>query len=153
MNLNVQKRIAASILKCSKKRIVLDQDRLKDIKEAITKEDLRGLIAEGAIQKVQSKGVSRVRAQKIHIQRRKGRMKGDGSRKGTAKARTPPKRDWINKVRLQRKFLTELKIKGLISSHTYRELYLKVKGGFFRTRNHLKYYIDENRLFQPKNQA
>ena len=80
-------------------------------------------------------------------------MKGDGSRKGTAKARTPPKRDWINKVRLQRKFLTELKIKGLISSHTYRELYLKVKGGFFRTRNHLKYYIDENRLFQPKNQA
>ena len=57
MNLNVQKRIAASILKCSKKSIVLDQDRLKDIKEAITKEDLRGLIAEGAIQKVQSKGV------------------------------------------------------------------------------------------------
>ncbi len=150
MNLNVQKRIAGSILKCSKKRVVFDQDRLKDIKEAITKEDLRGLIGEGAIQKVQSKGVSRVRAQDKHVQRTKGRRKGYGTRKGTAKSRTPPKREWINRVRLQRSFLTELKVKGLISSHTYRELYLKAKGGFFRSRSHLKYYIEENRLFQQK---
>ena len=64
MNLIVQKRIAADILGCSKKRVVFDQERLSDIKEAITKADLRGLVSEGAIHKVQKKGVSRVEQNK-----------------------------------------------------------------------------------------
>ena len=151
MKLKVQKRIAADIFKCSKKRVVFDNDRKSDIKEAITKADLRGLIQEKAIKKLPKRGVSRVRARKRHVQRTKGRQKGKGKRKGTAKARTPKKRVWINKIRLQRSFLQELKGKGLVTIKVFRELYMKAKGGFFRSRKHLKNYVEEHKLFvKPK---
>ena len=43
MKLNTQKRIAATILECSPSRVILDEERLEEIKEAITKTDIRGL--------------------------------------------------------------------------------------------------------------
>ena len=64
VKLKLQKRLAASILGCSEKRIVFDTDRLEDIKEAITKLDIRSLIADKAIKAKPIKGVSRVRARK-----------------------------------------------------------------------------------------
>ena len=60
MKLNVQKRVAAGVLKCSPKRVVFDSDRLDEIKEAITKSDLRGLISDRAIVKKSIKGTSKV---------------------------------------------------------------------------------------------
>lgn len=153
MNLIVQKRIAADIFGCSKKRVVFDQERLSDIKEAITKADLRGLVSEGAIQKVQEKGVSRSRAKKRHEQRKKGRQRGQGKRKGTANARNPSKREWINKIRLQRRLLKTMKDNELIPSDVYRMLYLKAKGGFFRSKKHLQHYIAENKLVQKKEKS
>ncbi|MBT4823715.1 50S ribosomal protein L19e [Candidatus Woesearchaeota archaeon] len=150
MKLKVQKRIAADILDCSGKKVVFDTERLKDIKEAITKADLRTLIKEKAIKKEQDKGVSRVRAKKRQIQRTKGRQRGQGKRKGTANARAPKKRIWINKVRLQRNFLKELREKKLLSTINFRMLYMKIKGGFFRSRKHLKNYTEEHKLFLTK---
>ena len=150
MKLKVQKRIVADIMGCSKKKVVFDTERLKDIKEAITKADLRTLVKEKAIKKEQDKGVSRVRAKKRQIQRTKGRQRGQGKRKGTANARAPKKRTWINKVRIQRNFLKELREKELLSTTNYRMLYMKIKGGFFRSRKHLKNYVDENKLFSTK---
>ncbi|MCX6710639.1 MAG: 50S ribosomal protein L19e, partial [Candidatus Woesearchaeota archaeon] len=112
MNLKVQKRIAANILKCSPKRVHFDTERLDEIKEAITKQDLRALISSGAIVKKSKSGVSRGRARKILIQKRKGRQRNAGSIKGKHGARLPQKKSWMNKVRLQREFLKELKKKG-----------------------------------------
>ena len=51
MRLTLQKRLAAQMLKCSQKKIKVDETRLEDIKEAITKRDIRGLISENAITK------------------------------------------------------------------------------------------------------
>jgi len=150
MKLAVQKRISASVLKCSIKRVKLNPDRLKDVKEAITKTDIRSLVSQGVIKSIQKKGVSRVRAKKTHIQKTKGRQRGKGKRKGTAKARTPKKRDWMNKIRLQRRFLKELKEKNLITIKVNRMLYLKATGGFFRSRKHLKNYLDEHKLFNDQ---
>ncbi|MFH1439904.1 MAG: 50S ribosomal protein L19e [Candidatus Woesearchaeota archaeon] len=150
MKLKVQKRIAAQILKCSEKRVVFDPDSLKEIKEAITKADIKSLIRQHVIRKIQKKGVSRVRAKKRHIQKTKGRQRGKGVRKGTANARTPKKRSWINKIRLQRSFLKKLKEKSLLSTKIYRMLYVKAKGGFFRTHKHLKNYINEHKLVASK---
>ena len=45
MELKIQKRLAAQILKCSQHKIVFDNSKLKDIKEAITKVDIKTLIA------------------------------------------------------------------------------------------------------------
>ncbi|MEM0230968.1 MAG: 50S ribosomal protein L19e [Candidatus Woesearchaeota archaeon] len=150
MNLKVQKRIAAEIMKCSQKRVRFDTERLDEIKEAITKQDIGRLISSGAIYKKQEKGVSRGRARKILIQKRKGRRRSDGSLKGSHGARLPKKESWMNRVRLQRRFLSELKEKGIIDRKTFRMLYLKVKGGMFRSKAHLKLYIMEQNLATKK---
>lgn len=146
MKLNNQHRIAANILKCSEKKIWLDPDRLSDIKEAITKVDIRSLIKEGVIRKKPAKGVSRVRARKILEQKRKGRQKGQGSKKGKRTARLSKKRGWINKIRAQRILLNDLRGKKKISKKEYRDLYIKAKGGFFRSKRHIMLYIEEHGL-------
>ncbi|MBU0628308.1 MAG: 50S ribosomal protein L19e [Nanoarchaeota archaeon] len=142
MDLSNQKRLAADLCKCSPKRIRFDEDRLEDIKEAITKVDIRGLINDNAITKLNKRGVSRVRARKRLVQRRKGKQKGPGARKGSRGARLTSKRAWINKVRAQRQLLNALKGKT-IDKKLYRELYLKSKGGFFRSKRHIKIHLEE----------
>ena len=146
--LTTQKRLSAQILKCSPKRVKFDVNSLEDIKEAITKADIRGLINDKAIIKIQAEGVSRGRARKRDSQRRKGRQKGPGSRKGSRTARYPRKRAWIDRVRLQRKFLKLLRDKKVVDKKTYHDLYLKSKGGFFRSKRHIKLYMKEHGLIK-----
>ena len=50
-----QRRIAASILKCGVNRVWFFPERLSDIENAISREDLRGLITDGAIKAHQKK--------------------------------------------------------------------------------------------------
>lgn len=148
--MKIQKRLASQVLDVSPKRVKFDNDRLADIKEAITKTDIRQLVSEKAITKVQEKGVSRGRARKLKVQKSKGLRKGPGSRQGKATARLPRKEAWMSKVRSQRKLLSELKLKGLISLKTYRDIYLKSKGGFFRSTRHIKLFLEEHDLFVKK---
>ncbi len=147
MELNVQKRLAAQVLKCSPKRVTFDQERLAEIKDGITKGDIRSLIKQGAIQVIQKQGISRLRAKKRQSQRKKGRQRGHGSRKGSKNARLSKKGQWMDRVRLQRAFLKELRSKKLVETETYHTLYLKAKGGFFRSIRHMKIYMTENKLF------
>jgi len=139
----MQKRLASDLLKVGKSRIVFNSDKIKEIKEAITREDIKGLIVKGYISVKKKKGVSRARAKKLHEQRKKGRRKGQGSRKGTKTARTPKKRAWINRIRPQRAFLKLLKEKDKITHKQFRKLYKLAKGGFFRSRRHLKLYLSK----------
>lgn len=150
MKLKSQKRLAAQIMKASKKRVKLDYTKLDEIKESITNADIRGLIKDKIIKVKQKKGISRVRAKKRQAQRRKGRKKGPGKRKAKINARISKKRRWINKIRVQRKFLNELRDKQIISNNTFRMLYLKAKGGFFRNKKHIKVYISEHDLILKK---
>ncbi len=146
MKLKAQKRIAADVMKCSPKRIVFDTTKLKEIKEAITKADIRGMIIDEFIQKKRKKGVSCGRSKKIKIQKSKGRQKGPGSKKGKKTARTPKKEVWMARVRLQRKFLRTLKDKKAIENNVYWDIYRKIKGGFFRSKRHLQLYLTEKKL-------
>ncbi|MBI4150467.1 50S ribosomal protein L19e [Candidatus Woesearchaeota archaeon] len=150
MELTVQRRLAAEVLHCSPKRVWFDETRLGDIKEAITKQDLRGLIAKGLIQMKRKRGISRGRARFNQAQRRKGRQRGHGSRKGLATARQPEKRAWLARIRLQRVFIKSLRDKNMISNVAYRELYMKCKGGYFRSLRHVKLYLDEHNLITKK---
>lgn len=153
MKLTVQKRLASRIMGTGKKRVRFDPNRLEEVKDAITASDLRGLVTEGAITSTQKKGVSRGRARKISEQKKKGRRKGQGSRKGKKTARTGRKDTWIIKIRLQRKLLQDYKEKGTISQETYTMLYRKAKGGFFRSKRHLTVYIEEQGLIEDGKQA
>lgn len=150
MKLHVQKRLAASVLRSSPKRIVLDNERLDDIKESITKADIKILIAQQAITLIPKRGISRGRARKIRLQKIRGKRRGHGSRKGTKNARSPRKRQWINRVRLQRKYLKSLRHTQKISKPIYRSIYVKIKGGFFRSKHHLHVYLTEQHLITKK---
>jgi large subunit ribosomal protein L19e len=151
MNLKVQKRLASQILNCSPDRVVFDDNRLEDIKQAITNRDLRLLIGDGAISKKAGNFTSKVRARKLAVQKRKGRRAGPGSMKGKATARANPKQIWMHSIRVQRAFLALLLEKNIITRLAYRELYLKSKGGYFRSKRHIKLYlVDHDELLLDK---
>jgi large subunit ribosomal protein L19e len=133
-----QKRVVASILKCGVNRVWFDPDRLTDIENAISREDLRGLVTDGAIKARQKRGVSRGRARAKIAKRSYGHCKGPGRRKGAAGARNPSKRAWIQKIRAIRKALIALRDAGTIDPHIYRVLYRKAAGGQFRSVAHMK---------------
>lgn len=145
-NYRLQKRLASKVAGVGKTRVRIDASAKEDLKEAITRADVASLIREGIIEVKRARGVSRHRARKRHLQRKKGRQRGYGTRKGRATARTPPKRAWINKIRLLRSTLKELKDAGKLESRIYRELYRKAKGNFFRSRKHLLTYVEQHKL-------
>ena len=150
MKITLQKRLAASIFGCSEKRVWFDEERLSDIKEAITKQDIKELIQEGVIREKPIKSVSRGRTRQKKTKKSRGQGTGIGSRKGTKNARLPKKDVWMAKIRVKRRFIKELREKNHITSATYRKLYRKAKGGFFRTKRHLKLYAEEHDLFVKK---
>jgi large subunit ribosomal protein L19e len=137
-----QKRIVSSILKCGVNRVWFDPARLPDIENAISREDLRGLVADGAIKARQKKGISRGRARAKIAKRAYGHCKGPGRRKGAAGARSPSKRSWIQKIRAIRQALVALRNAGTIDPHMYRILYRKAAGGQFRSVAHMKAQLE-----------
>ncbi|NLI74253.1 MAG: 50S ribosomal protein L19e [Euryarchaeota archaeon] len=137
MDLKNQKRMAAEILDCGYNRVWIDPNRVEDVADAITRADIRTAIASGTIKARPKKGISKGRTRHDQAQRKKGRQRGPGSRKGTTGARTPAKREWIRTIRPIRATLRELRDENQISRSVYREFYMKAKGGMFRSRNHL----------------
>ena len=145
-----KKILAAKILKISPKKVKFLADALEDIKKAITRSDLRGLIAVKKIVKTRANEQSRSRARKIATQKSKGRQKGKGAKKGAKYSRVTKKDRWMAKVRVQRTFLKELKEKKLVTTKNYQMLYRKVKGGYFRNKRHIKLYLTEYHLIEKK---
>jgi large subunit ribosomal protein L19e len=137
-----QRRVAASILGCGIHRVWMDPERLGDIQNAISREDIRGLIGDGAIKANQVRGNSRGRAREKMAKRSYGHCKGPGRRRGAAGARNPRKRQWIQKIRGIRKALVSLRESGEIDPHMYRMLYRKAAGGQFRNVGHLKAQLE-----------
>ncbi len=146
--MRLQRRMAAEILKCGENRVWMDPARLDEIRQAITKTDIRRLIKQGLIKKLPEEGVSRGRARKIAVQKKKGRRKGRGSRKGVSK--TESKEQWIKRIRAIRRYLKKLREDEKITKETYKDLYRKAKGGFFKSNNHVKIYLQRNELFVKK---
>lgn len=147
MQFTVQRRLAASVFGCSPDKIWFDASQLEKIKEAITRADIRSLINNGTIRRKVDHPNSRGRARLRHNQQLKGRQRGVGSRKGKKTARLGRKDAWIDRVRLQRAFLQSLRSGGYLDNTSFRNIYQKIKGGFFRSRRHLKLYLEENKLF------
>ena len=146
MDAGSQKRIAAGLMKCGVSRVRIRQT--EEVEEALTREDIRGLIQKGVIWSVQKKGTSKFASKKKLEQKKKGRMKGPGRRKGTKGARKNDKTKWIEKVRPLRNLLADLRESGQISRQDYGVLYRRVKGGFFRNRKHMLYYMKENDILK-----
>ena len=147
MEARSQKRIASELMKCGVSRVRISMT--EEVEEALTREDIRELIKKGMISSLQKKGTSKFASKKKLEQKKKGRMRGPGRRKGTKGARKNDKTKWIEKVRPLRKLLSEMRESGQISREDYGILYRRVKGGFFRNRKHILYYMKEQDILKP----
>ena len=138
------KELAATILKVGEGRIYLDPANLTKIADAMTKDDIRSLIAERVIKKRASVDQSKGRARANKAMKDKGRRRGKGKRSGTKKIRTEQRMRWINAVRTQRKTLRELREKNpeAVKELNYSSVYRKIKGNFFRGKRHLVEYVE-----------
>ncbi len=137
-----QKKLAAKILKVGASRVWLDPSKTKDIKNAITRMDVKKLIQKNAIKSLPEKIKLRT-----GIKKRK-RRKGIGSRKGSKYSIWTKKQRWIHTVRPLRKMLKELKSSDQIENATYKKMRSMVKGGMFRSKHHLKIYLEQHTLLK-----
>jgi large subunit ribosomal protein L19e len=148
MTMKTVRRIAAYLLKAGKSRVRIAPGEQKAAEEALTREDIRSLIDRGIVYALPKQGVSRVRGRRHDEQRRLGRRRGHGSRKGTKNARLTGKDSWMMRVRAQRSTLSALHESGAIDHKTYRHTYRMVKGGAFKGRETMKTHIREAGLMK-----
>ena len=146
MNLKNQKRLAASILNVGVNRVWLNPEALDDLEVAITRDEIRKLIHDGAIKALRENAQSKGRTRALTAKKKAKRRIGPGSRKGKKFSVVSRKERWMARIRAQRKKLRDLKDRRIIAVKTYRNLYMKAKGGEFRSIAEMERYINENNL-------
>ncbi|MBR9701557.1 hypothetical protein GOV13_01405 [Candidatus Pacearchaeota archaeon] len=131
MNLKKKKDLAARTLKVGKGRVMFVDSRLEDIKEALTKQDVRDLKEDGAIVVKEIKG-------RRKVDKRKNK-RGPGKIKKKVKTR---KQDYVIMTRKLRRYVAEMKKQGLLSPEEIKDIRNKIRNKIFRSKAHLKQYIE-----------
>ncbi len=142
VNLKAKKRLASRVIGVGIHRIKFDTDHLDDIADAITRDNIRGLITANTIKIKLFKGTSRGRAKLKKIQRKK-RGTTAGSKKGRKGARIGKKQVYVKKIRALRYLLKVYKDRKEINNQQFWELYKKVGGNIVRNRAHLHSLVKE----------
>ncbi len=142
VNIRKKRELVARILGVGANRIRFEPDRLEDVADSITRENIRSLVGSGAIWTVKPRGTSRGRAmRKRSVWKVHG--KGPGSKKGKRTARVGKKAVYVTRVRSMRYHLKVLKARKDISNELYWQLYTKVNGGQVRSLAHLRDLVKE----------
>ncbi len=132
MNLRTKKELAARALKVGKERIVFVKERIDEIKDAITKQDIKDLQKEGAIK------VSNIKGRKTKPKKHKKRTPGNIRKKVNKR-----KRDYVIMTRKLRKHVAGLKKSGKLSIKETKELRKKIRNKNFKNKAHLKEQIEQ----------
>jgi large subunit ribosomal protein L19e len=127
MNLRAKKQLAARTFGVGKERITFVNERMDEIKEAITKQDMRNLQKDGTII------IKEVKGRKKNI--KKSRKRGIGKVRRKVNTR---KRDYVILTRKLRKVVAEKKKKGEMSKEEVKEIRKKIRNKLFKSKAHLK---------------
>lgn len=127
MNLSKKKSLAAKTLKVGKDRIIFVKARLDDIKEAITKQDIKDLQKDGAIV------VKGVKGRRKNLKKKKKRNIGKIRKK--IKKR---KAEYVIITRKLRKYVAELKKQGKLSKEEIIDIRKKIRNKYFKSLGNLK---------------
>ena len=137
VNLKKKRELIARMLGIGANRVRFEPDKLDDIADSITREDLRSLVKRGTIWTTKVKGTSRGRAKIKQAIRKKSGL-GPGSKKGKKTARMGKKSAYVTKIRSLRHHLKVMKDRNEINRQTYWLIYKKVDGGQVRSVSHLR---------------
>jgi large subunit ribosomal protein L19e len=81
VSLRLQKRLAASVLKCGKRKVWLDPNEVNEISMANSRQNIRKLVKDGLVIKKPAVVHSRARVRRSLAAKRKGRHTGTGKRR------------------------------------------------------------------------
>jgi ribosomal protein L19E len=130
MNLGKKKALAIRTLKVGKERIIFLKSRLKEIKEAITKEDIRSLKKDGAILVEEKSGRKKI------LKRKTKRSPGNIRKKINVR-----KKEYVIMTRKLRTYVAEMKKQGKISREDFLDIRKKIRNKIFKSKANLKEYI------------
>merc|ERR1711976_778991 len=129
--LRLQKRLAATVLKCGKKRVWIDPNETNEVALANSRKNIKKLFKYGLIMKRQVGMHSRSRCKRVHEAKRKGRHQGAGKRRGTKNARMPAKILWMRRQRVLRRLLKKYRE----AKDIYHYFYLHAKGNIYKNKS------------------
>ena len=127
MQLDKKKNLAAKVLKVGKKRICFVEERLPEIKEAITRMDILDLHKSGAIQ------IREVKGRKKIVKRKNRRRVGKIKKKVNTR-----KAEYVIITRKLRKFTRGLVRAGAINKEQNMEIRKQIRSRKFKSKRHLK---------------
>jgi large subunit ribosomal protein L19e len=127
MNLRSKKQLAAKTFGVGKSRILFVNERIDEIKDAITKQDMRTLQKDGAII------IKEIKGRSANVNKKNRRHVGKVRRKVNTR-----KRDYVILTRKLRQFIADKKQKGEMSDEEIKETRKRIRNKIFKSKAHLK---------------